>query len=103
MTNIVPMPAFTDPHNPAAATGSINYGVKDGFPPFEAHPLEHSVDYGAAVGGVVTQAEVDERESWGKDQWVELAKAYDLPHSGTKQDIIDRVETFEAEHEGSGE
>jgi hypothetical protein len=37
---VVPVPSFTDPHNPKASAGSINLDL-------DSHPFEHSEDYGA--------------------------------------------------------
>jgi hypothetical protein len=107
---IVPMPAFTDPNLPKAAGGSVNFGVANNFPDFEDHPVEHSPDYGYPYlhgpnGEEVTAThdvregmggEGDEREGWSKSQWEDLAKEYELPHSGTKDEIRKRVEEHEA-------
>jgi hypothetical protein len=103
MRGVVPVPAYTDPHNPAAAGGSINFGVAGNFPPIEEHPVEHSPDY----GGNAPEAEpqVGERDEWTKAQWEELAESYDLPKSGTKDELIARVQEHEAalEDERNGE
>lgn len=115
VNKIVPMPSFTDPNLPEAAGGSVNFGVAGNFPDFEDHPVKHSDDYGAAYLRGPSGNDVDDtasvreggddeedRDSWGKESWVELAKAYDLPHSGTKDELRERVEAHEADLE-SGE
>lgn len=83
---VVGMPAFTDPNNPAAASGSVNL-------PLDSHPVEHSDDYAGGVeksatsGGESAQAPEgegsqawrdEEYEDMTKDQLKELAKEREL-------------------------
>lgn len=97
MTRIFPMPSFTDPHDPAAAGGSINFGTAENFPEAEGHPTEHSPDYAGGRFARVEREQVDGgRDEWNKDRWEDLAEEYGLSKSGTKQEIIDRVEEYEA-------
>lgn len=56
LATVVAPPAYTDPSNPAAASGSVNLNV-------EVHPLDIAEDYGAsetqvAEGGVDSQSAV---------------------------------------------
>jgi hypothetical protein len=48
---VVPMPAYTDPNNPAAAAGTINLSLND-------HPVTHSEDYGQEIHQSVGSVEV---------------------------------------------
>lgn len=45
---VVGMGAFTNPHNPDTASGSVNF-------PLEKHPVEHSDDYGKGLHGAVDE------------------------------------------------
>ena len=99
----VPVPAYTDPHNPAAAGGSINFGVAGNFPGVDAHPVEHSPDYGGFAGEPEPEVATDLRGDWTKAQWEELAASYDLHTSGNKSELIDRVLAHEAQLEAERE
>ena len=101
MARVVPVPAYTDPHNPAAAGGSINFGVAGNYPGFEKHPVEHSPDYGGNT--LVAEPEVDERDTWTAAQWKELATSYDLHTGGNKSELIERVLEHEAQLESERE
>jgi hypothetical protein len=99
---IAGMPAFLDPKNPQSLGGSVNYGYP-GHPDLEDHPMEHAESYGASEKGaaVETSSAVDEnRDDWTLEQWKDLAREYDLPVSGTKDEVVDRVETYEADQGG---
>lgn len=124
---IVPMPAFTDPHNPDAAGGSINLSLN-------SHPVVHSEDYGMktaeSVGAFEVENTMDEgartirenatassgaqerkaaknsadlgeapedRAEWDKKHWVAQAGALGLATSGNMDTVKGRVEQYEAE------
>lgn len=93
---IVGMPAFTDPDMPEAAAGTLNL-------PVDEHPVEHGEKYGASVQLSEKEgaAPEGERADWKKDDWKAQAEAYGLPVSGNMDELIARVEEYEAE-EGIG-
>lgn len=107
MTRIVPMPSFTDPHDPAAAGGSINFGIAADFPPFEAHPVEHSADYAKYLRDDAREdvpspgEEAQTRDEWTKPQWKDLADEYGLEGTSSlnKDELRDAVEKYETELE----
>lgn len=112
--HIVPMGAYTDPNNPVAVSGSVNLSLDD-------HPVTHDPDYGKELHEVYghdhventmsegsrslqqfdrSQAEAGagvegDREEWSKTDWQKLAKQYQLPTSGSKADLQERVEQYE--------
>lgn len=118
---VVPMPAFTDPHNPMAQSGSVNL-------PLDRHPVTHSEDYARDVqpgthtyqaddgeastmaAGAVTLSELsgvsdkfaalsEDREEWKKADWQVAATHYGLPTSGNFDTIRARVEDYETDQE----
>lgn len=129
---IVPMPAYNDPNNPVAASGSINLSIND-------HPVKHSADFGAGVEGEfgfdhventmsegarglqeldLTTGDDDpetaaakqaaaslpaDRETWAKAHWQTHAKSLGLATSGNIGTIRDRVEDHEAAQEERAE
>lgn len=96
---LMPMPAFADPAHPEALGGSINFIGGGKHPEAEDHPMEHSEDYGGGIDMSVPVSD-DDRESWTLPRWKELASEYGLSTGGTKNEVIDRVETHEADAEG---
>jgi hypothetical protein len=125
---VVPMPAFNDPNNPVAASGSVNLSLND-------HPVAHSEDYGVTVAsefgfdhventmseGARDLQEYDrtsgdddpetaaaknkaaglpkDRDEWTKADWQTHAKSLGLATSGNKEALRARVE----DHEGAQE
>jgi hypothetical protein len=112
---VVPPPAYQDPSNPAAASGSINMSVT-------THPSEIAEDYGADVlpgeddhrsaidTHAVEMAQVhtggqddpdlpEDREEWKKADWQQRAKQLGLTVSGNMETIQSRVEGRESEIE----
>lgn len=113
--NIVPMPAYTDPNNPLAASGSVNMALDE-------HPVTHSEDYGQyerdlgdhpvtspldtharEVVGLVDGTEADEdddtpedRADWKKADWQKQAREYGLATSGNLGTVQGRVEDHES-------
>lgn len=108
---VVGMPAFTDPNNPMAQSGSVNLELG-------RHPVQHSEDYaqrdteqvgqqtdgprnGMSAGAESIQQNPfagfpDDRNDWTKEQWVSAANFYGVDAGGSKQDIRQRVEEAEA-------
>ena len=111
---IVPVGAYTDPSNPAAASASVNLTL-------DKSPVEHSEDYGQSdleeagveadpVSGTMDATEMrsegvaarsEDREEWTKEDWQEQAREYDLPVSGNKDTIAARVEAYEDEQKSA--
>ena len=122
--NIVPMPQFTDPHNPLMASNSVNLSLNDAPVPHAEsyggaakasvgdHPVENAMSEGsrelqtlapAGTGGAPVaprggqeEAPAD-RAEWKKAHWVNAAKGYDLPVSGNMDEVKGRVEQYEKE------
>lgn len=110
--NTVGMPAYTDPNNPVAASGSVNLSLND-------HPVEHADDFGQvakdtvgdhAVASPMTDPETaaasksledapEDRKEWQKTHWQAQAGAYGLATSGNKKTLQKRVEDHEGELE----
>lgn len=122
---VVPMPAFNDPHNPIAAAGSVNLSLED-------HPVTHSADYGRPVIESLGHDHVEhtmsegardlkqfdlsgadneqraavmfadlpaDRGDWQKKDWQSAARAYGLGTSGNIGAVQKRVEEHEAQRE----
>jgi hypothetical protein len=121
---VVPLPAFMDPGNPAAASGSVNLTL-------DKHPVEHSTDYGQQVDLEVgadkmegtmdrhapelkeldttqdrvsgddgtSEALPEDREEWSKANWQSQARTYGLGVSGNMDALRQRVEDYENERE----
>lgn len=113
---VVPPPAYTDPSNPAAASGSINFNV-------DTHPSAISDDYAAdtvpgeddlrkpadthavEMAQVVTGFEEsatdypENRDEWQKKHWVARAQELGLHTSGNTDAVKDRVEERESDIE----
>ena len=108
---VVPMPAFTDPNNPMAQSGSVNLELG-------RHPVQHSEDFaqrdnlddvgqmtdgpenGMSEGAQSLQenpfAEFPaDRNDWTKEQWVSAANYFGVDSGGSKQEIRERVEGAE--------
>jgi hypothetical protein len=113
---VVPPGAYTDPGNPAGASGSVNMSVY-------THPADIPADYGESVepGDVDVRSPIDthaaelasgegeaspkgadrpeDRDEWTKADWVAQAGDYGLAKSGNTDTVKDRVEEYEAEVE----
>lgn len=118
---VVPPPSYTDPNNPAAAGGSVNFDL-------DSHPLELSEDYGLSVGDYRTavmgtmddpsegghpdpggeDAKVnaakgadlpEDREEWTKAHYQTALRAAGLPTSGKIDALADRYSEYEAQEE----
>jgi hypothetical protein len=114
---VVPMPAFSDPNNPMANSGSVNL-------PLDKHPVTHSDDFAESLaqGGLEdhpvestigaeairpdgsvepgqdpSEGFPKDRKKWTKAQWQQMAAYYELPTSGNLKTVKGRVEGHEKE------
>jgi hypothetical protein len=108
---VVPVGAYTDPSNPAAASASVNLTL-------DKSPVEHDASYGQSdlddagveadevltpmdatetEGGGVAEARSDDREEWTKADWQNQATSYGLTTSGNKDEVRERVEEYESD------
>jgi hypothetical protein len=108
---VVPVGAYTDPSNPAAASASINMTL-------DKSPVEHDASYGEsdledagveadAVSGTIdgtetegggrAEARSEDRGDWLKADWQNQAAAYGLTTGGTVDELRDRVDEYESD------
>lgn len=104
---VVPVPAYLDPSNPIAQSGSINLAL-------DKHPVTHDESYGQVetetfgadeVEGVIDthaaelapeEEEASEnRDEWTKADWVARAKELGIPSGGNMDTVQTRVEEHE--------
>lgn len=120
-TRVVGMPSFLDPNRPETVSGSINFDLDKhpvkhakeyaaGRETFESDADTTSAsdpDTGLSEGGQLApegtgsddndKAEKDERDEWSREDWKTQAKKYDLPISGNKTTVMNRVKSYEAD------
>lgn len=89
MSPVVSPGRYYDPNNPDASKQSLNPEVADA--------ITLSPSYGQKGRATREEQDSEDRNEWRAAEWKDLAAEYGLSTAGTKQQVVDRVLSYEDE------